>query len=59
MMAKSENWPISVSIGVIILGRAPENVDDAIKLADNLMYQVKKTGKNNIRIETVQDSVGN
>jgi len=43
-------WPISLSIGVFVLSRAPENIDEAIKSADNLMYQVKKTGKNNLLI---------
>jgi len=49
--AEAENWPISMSIGVIIMHQAPANIDEAIKSADNLMYQVKKSGKNNIRTE--------
>ena len=51
--AESENWPISMSIGVIVMHQAPANIDDAIKSADNLMYQVKKSGKNNIRTEII------
>jgi diguanylate cyclase (GGDEF)-like protein len=43
--ARSGNWPISLSIGVIVLERTPKNIDEAIKSADNLMYQVKKSGK--------------
>ncbi len=51
--AKNENWPISMSIGVIVMHQAPTNIDEAIKHADNLMYQVKKSGKNNIRTEII------
>jgi diguanylate cyclase (GGDEF)-like protein len=42
----SHNWPIGFSIGVAILSRPPSSADEAIKLADNLMYAVKKAGKN-------------
>ncbi len=52
--ANSENWPISMSIGVVVMHRAPENIDAAIKAADNLMYRIKKSGKNNILIESIE-----
>jgi hypothetical protein len=44
---------IGISIGVIVMRKAPANIDAAIKAADNPMYQVRKSGKNNIRIESI------
>jgi diguanylate cyclase (GGDEF)-like protein len=41
-------WPISLSIGVAVLTSAPPAIDEALKIADRLMYRVKKAGKNNI-----------
>ncbi len=51
--AEAENWPISMSIGVVVMHQAPANIDEAIKSADNLMYQVKKSGKNSIRTKII------
>jgi diguanylate cyclase (GGDEF)-like protein len=48
---KEHNWPVSFSIGVISFDLPPSNFDEAVKLADALMYQVKKSGKNNILFE--------
>jgi len=42
------NWPIGFSIGVAILSKPATNADEAIKFADNLMYDIKKMGKNSI-----------
>ena len=41
-------WPIGFSIGVISFASPPDSAEDAIRHADNLMYRVKKAGKNNI-----------
>ncbi|MEO8343396.1 MAG: diguanylate cyclase [Gallionella sp.] len=48
---QKNNWPVGFSIGVISFDLPPSNFDEAIKLADALMYQVKKSGKNNIFYE--------
>lgn len=45
------NWPISFSIGVVYFDSPPSNLDEAIKIADSLMYRVKASGKNNIIFE--------
>ena len=42
-------WPVSFSIGVITLRKVRVNVDEALKLADALMYEVKRAGKNAMR----------
>lgn len=46
-MAES-SWPVTFSIGIVTYLSPPDNVDTVIAKADNLMYDVKKTGKNNI-----------
>ncbi len=46
---KKNNWPVSLSAGVVTYMKAPDNVDEMIKLADNLMYTVKKQGKNDVK----------
>lgn len=45
---KDRNWPIGLSIGVAVFSVPPRNPEEAINLADSLMYRVKNTGKNNI-----------
>jgi diguanylate cyclase (GGDEF)-like protein len=43
-------WTVSFSIGVITMNKAkPAGVDEALKLADTLMYEVKRSGKNALR----------
>jgi diguanylate cyclase (GGDEF)-like protein len=48
---QENNWPVGFSIGVISFDLPPANFDEAVRLADALMYQVKKNGKNNIFFE--------
>lgn len=45
---KKYNWDVSFSIGVVTFEILPENVTQAVKLADDLMYQVKRGKKNDI-----------
>ena len=42
------NWDVSFSIGVITFETLPDDVGQAIKLADDLMYKVKRHNKNDI-----------
>ncbi len=46
-----QGWPIGVSIGVAVFLTAPSSLNEAIRLADTLMYRVKNSGKNRILIE--------
>ncbi len=46
-------WRITVSIGVVNCCAPPESVEEIVKKADELMYQVKKSGKNGIAYSTV------
>ncbi len=45
---RKHNWPISFSIGVVSFDAPAFSLDEAIRIADTLMYQVKASGKNNI-----------
>lgn len=42
-------WPVTISCGVVTFRTPPNDVDDAIKAVDRLMYQAKKSGKNSSR----------
>jgi diguanylate cyclase (GGDEF)-like protein len=45
-------WPVTMSIGAVTYLNAPTAADEVIKSADNLMYAVKSSGKNNLKHET-------
>lgn len=47
-VALKGNWPIGFSVGVAVFPLAPGCIDEALKRADDLMYRVKKSGKNNL-----------
>ena len=46
-------WPVSCSVGAVVCVEAARDVDELVGRADSLMYQVKQSGKNAIRIELV------
>jgi|SRR3989304_447569 len=43
---QKNNWPVTISIGALTFIDAPNSSDEAIKMADDLMYSVKSQGKN-------------
>lgn len=43
---QQHNWNTTFSMGVVSYDSAPESFQDVIQQADNLMYQVKKNGRN-------------
>jgi diguanylate cyclase (GGDEF)-like protein len=45
---EKHNWPVSFSIGVVTYTVPPAAVDGMVKKADDLMYSVKKGGKNGV-----------
>ncbi len=49
---KEKDWPVTLSIGGVTYLKAPTAADEVIKYADNLMYSVKSSGKNNLKHET-------
>lgn len=46
---KAHKLAATFSIGMLTCTVAPDTVDEIITLADNLMYEVKRSGKNGIR----------
>ena len=47
-------WPVTVSIGAATFVRSGHTVDEAIKIADDLMYSVKNLGKNGIKYSEIE-----
>ncbi len=39
-------WPVTFSMGILTCNTAPPSAQDAIHLADQLMYKAKRSGKN-------------
>ena len=48
---RTRRWPVGFSMGVAVFTSYDASVDEAIRFADSLMYQVKHRGKNSIHIE--------
>lgn len=40
------NWPVTFSIGVAVFQQLPTDLDDMLRKADGVMYEVKRSGKN-------------
>ncbi len=40
-------WPVTSSVGAVTYYQSMQSLTDMVKAADDLMYQVKKAGKNN------------
>jgi len=49
---QKNHWPVTFSIGVLSCVEAPQSIDEVVKMADDLMYSVKKNGKNAISYAT-------
>ncbi len=46
---KANRWPVTFSIGAMTFPAAPETSNAVIGMVDELMYSVKRAGKNSIR----------
>lgn len=46
---QENQWQVTFSIGLATYHASPDSVDETIKAADELMYHVKHSGKDNIR----------
>ena len=47
---KQNGYPVTFSIGAVVFTKMPASVDDMVKMADKLMYEVKKEGKNTVKL---------
>lgn len=46
---KEHDWPVTFSLGVLVCLNSVDHAGELIKIADALMYEVKKHGKNNVK----------
>ena len=53
--AGTERWPVTISIGAVTYHRLDVTADDIIRKADNLMYQVKREGKNGVLYAVIRE----
>lgn len=51
-LARAEGWPVSFSIGSATFTTAADDVEAMVRTADELMYDVKRAGKNDVVYET-------
>ena len=49
---KHRNWPVTFSMGVITCEFSPYSAEQLVNMADELMYEVKNSTKNNVRFRT-------
>jgi diguanylate cyclase (GGDEF)-like protein len=50
------DWPVSLSIGLVSFELPPPSAHEAVKLADGLMYEVKRQGKNAVLHQRVKSA---
>jgi diguanylate cyclase (GGDEF)-like protein len=51
---QESGWSVTFSVGLLSCADPPHTVDEMIKIADGLMYEVKRDGKNAIRHEVLK-----
>jgi diguanylate cyclase (GGDEF)-like protein len=49
---QANNWPVTLSMGVVTFLTIPDTIDDMLRVTDELMYTVKHAGKNSVRYAT-------
>jgi diguanylate cyclase (GGDEF)-like protein len=55
---QSYGWPVTFSMGVVTYDSPPPSVHDLIKVADDLMYSVKRGGKNSVQHAVYEEREG-
>jgi len=51
-MLKQSNWPVTLSMGAVTCVSPPHSPEQLLNMADELMYQVKNSTKNDVRFFT-------
>lgn len=51
---RTQNWPVTFSIGIASHRRAPEDLDGLLAQADTLMYEVKQSGGERILLRAFE-----
>jgi diguanylate cyclase (GGDEF)-like protein len=52
---QQNNWPVTISIGVLTCIDTPHAAEEVVKMVDDLMYSVKRGSKNDIKYATYTD----
>jgi len=55
-LVAENNWPVTFSVGIVSYDALPASPAHAIKIADEIMYGVKKSTKNNVIYKTWRGS---
>ena len=50
------HWPVTLSVGLVTFMSAPTSINEMIKTADDLMYSVKKGGKDSVAELVIRES---
>ncbi len=50
---QENNWKVTLSMGSVTYRNVPDSVDEILRQADDLMYLVKKEGKNDIQFREI------
>jgi diguanylate cyclase (GGDEF)-like protein len=56
-MMRHFGWAVTFSIGVVTFMRPPSTVDELLKGADDLMYEVKRSNKNAVKFAVIGDTL--
>jgi len=48
-----KGWPVTFSLGAVAYSHPPDDVEQLVSHADAMMYSVKHSSKDNIRIEVL------
>ncbi len=51
LQMREHRWPVTFSIGVLCCERMPESIAQMVKMADELMYRAKRSGKNAVSVQ--------
>lgn len=49
---QQQNWPVTLSVGILTCRVSPQTTDELIRMADELMYLAKSDGKNTVKYST-------
>ena len=52
---KKEKWAVTFSIGVLTCLKPPKTAEEVVKVVDELMYEVKNSGKNSVKFQEFSD----
>jgi diguanylate cyclase (GGDEF)-like protein len=53
----ANSWPVGFSVGVALFSTPPRSADEALRLADEIMYKVKNSSKNRVMYEVITRQV--